>query len=73
MRYKKSKFIFNGSFWSYIYFIYIKYNYNKFIKDETLKPPNGYKAYDIYINNLINKTEYTDNIYKKLLQRYKSC
>jgi len=23
----------------------IKYNYNKFMKDETLKPPIGYKAY----------------------------
>ena len=37
-----------------------------------LKPPNGYKGYDIYINKLVNKTEYTDNIYQKLLQRYES-
>ena len=50
----------------------IKYNYNKFMKDETLKPPNGYKAYNIYINKLVNKTEYTDNIYQKVLQRYES-
>jgi hypothetical protein len=52
----------------------IKYNYNKFMKDETLKPPNGYKAYNIFISNLVNnKTEYTDNIFQKLLQRYESC
>ena len=51
----------------------IKYNYNKFMKDETLKPPNGYKAYNIFISNLVNRKEYTDNIYQKLLQRYESC
>ena len=50
----------------------IKYNYNKFMKDETLKPPNGYKAYNIFISNLVNRKQYTDNIYQKLLQRYES-
>ncbi len=52
---------------------FIKYNYNKFMKDDTLKPPNGYKAYHIFINNLVNRKEYTDNIYQKLLQRYETC
>ena len=42
------------------------------MKDETLKPPNGYKAYDIFISNLVNRKEYIDTIYQKLLQRYES-
>ena len=51
----------------------IKYNYNKFMKDDTLKPPNGYKVYNIYISNLVNRKKYINNIYQKLLQRYETC
>jgi hypothetical protein len=43
------------------------------MKDDTLKPPNGYKVYNIYISNLVNRKEYINNIYQKLLQRYETC
>jgi len=42
------------------------------MKDENLKPPKGYRAYGIQIldNNIVDRKEYNNKIYNKLLERY---
>jgi hypothetical protein len=51
---------------------YIKYNYDDFMKDENLKPPKGFRAYGIQLldNNVVDRKEYSNKIYNKLLERY---
>jgi hypothetical protein len=51
---------------------YIKYDYDEFMKNENLKPPKGYRAYSILLldDNIVNRKEYTNKIYNKLLERY---
>jgi len=51
---------------------YIKYNYDDFMKDENLKVPKGFRAYGIQIldNNVVDRKEYNNKIYNKLLERY---
>ena len=51
---------------------YIKYNYDEFKKNENLKPPKGYRAYSILLldDNIVDRKEYNNNIYNKLLERY---
>jgi len=51
---------------------YIKYNYDDFMKNENLKVPKGFRAYGIQIldNNVVDRKEYNNKIYNKLLERY---
>jgi hypothetical protein len=51
---------------------YIKYNYDDFMKDDNLKLPKGFRAYGIQIldNNIVDRKEYNNKIYNKLLERY---
>ena len=51
--------------------LYIKYNYDDFMKNENLKVPNGYRAYGIHIldNKIVDRKEYHNKIYNKLLER----
>ena len=51
---------------------FIKYNYEDFMKNDWLKPPNGYRVYNILFldNHLSHKREYTNHIYNKLFERY---
>ena len=51
---------------------YIKYDYDEFMKNENLKPPKSFRAYCIHIldNNIVDRKEYNNKIYNKLLERY---
>ena len=51
---------------------FLKYDYDEFMKNESLKPPKGYRAYGIHLldNNIVDRKEYNNNIYNKLLERY---
>ena len=51
---------------------YIKYNFDDFMKDEKLKVPKGFRAYGIHIsdNKVVDRKEYNNKIYNKLLERY---
>ena len=51
---------------------YIKYNYDDFMKDENLKSPKAFRAYGIQLldNNIVDRKEYNNKIYNKLLERY---
>ena len=51
---------------------FLKYDYDEFVKDEKMKPPTPYRAYGIHIldNNIVDRKEYNNNIYNKLLERY---
>ena len=51
---------------------YIKYNYDDFMKNENLKVPKVFRAYGIHIldNNVVDRKEYNNKIYNKLLERY---
>ena len=42
------------------------------MNNESLKPPKGYRAYSILLldNNIVDRREYTNKIYNKLLERY---
>ena len=42
------------------------------MKNENSKVPNGYTAYGIHIldNNVVDRKEYNNKIYNKLLERY---
>ena len=51
---------------------FLKYDYDDFMNNESLKPPKGYRAYSILLldNNIVDRKEYTNKIYNKLLERY---
>ena len=51
---------------------FLKYDYDEFMKNENLKPPKVYRANGIHLldNNIVDRKEYNNNIYNKLLERY---
>ena len=51
---------------------FLKYDYDELMKNENFKPPKGYRAYGIHLldNNIVDRKEYNNNIYNKLLERY---
>jgi hypothetical protein len=42
------------------------------MKDENFKPPKSFRAYGIQIldSNIVDRKEYNNKIYNKLLERY---